>query len=129
MATTVFKIHSSVCHLYWDSHGSTAAFNKGGALYFNFFTFLSQNWSYSEVIRNVPVKTKNGSTEFFRQPVLVAPHNAFLFWYGVLCHELSHQFISDHNASFANYQMFFMTEYFPGLNKMIVDETGKQLPA
>ena len=95
-AEHIFGIESKVCHVYFDTVSPTAAFNIGGALYFNLHTFVAQRWEYMQGY--VEVDVKEGGK--FNQPVLKAPYQAYLFWYGVFCHELSHNHVQPHNGAF-----------------------------
>jgi len=108
LAGSVFGLGSEVCHIYYHFEGTTAAFNRGGALYFNLDVFLAQ-------IRTQGWRFKSVVGEDLR-PVFVPPKEAVVDWFGVFCHECSHNHIGQHDAEFANWMMSYFTGYLELLN-------------
>lgn len=112
IAFKVFGLRSgSVCHLYYHHQGRTAAFNRGGALYFNFDVFLNQlelsGWD---------VHTLVGSD---MQPRFVLPPEAIIDWFGVFGHELAHNHKGEHDAEFSNWMMMYLTTYVENLSSYL----------
>jgi len=111
ICTRVFGLDPSVCHLYFDFEGATAAFNRGGALYFNFWVFLSQM-----ELQQWTVKAILGPD---RQPYFIVPREAIVDWMAVFAHELAHNHIAAHDANFSNWMMMYWTDFLDHLNALV----------
>lgn len=79
----VVELPLGAINLVWleplDGHW-TIAFNSGGALHFNVCYFMTQ----------------------LKSPLANSREGLYMAWFLTLCHELSHNKVSDHDANFAN---------------------------
>mmetsp|Transcript_34107 Transcript_34107/g.54592 ORF Transcript_34107/g.54592 Transcript_34107/m.54592 type:complete len:1709 (+) Transcript_34107:145-5271(+) len=112
LSTRVFGMsNKSVCHIYYHHQGSTAAFNRGGALFFNLDVYLSQLDSSSERMQTVMGPDM--------QPRFITPRAIMQSIYAIYCHELSHNHIHQHDAAFANWMSMYFVEYLDNLQMFI----------
>jgi hypothetical protein len=107
VAVGVFGLDPSVVHVYYHWRGATAAFNRGGSLFFNLDTFLSQ--LEARAWRTTTVLGPD------RQPRFLLPPDAIVEWFGVFCHELAHNHVMQHDAAFSNWMLMLFTEFLDKL--------------
>ncbi|KAF2397236.1 hypothetical protein EJ06DRAFT_551258 [Trichodelitschia bisporula] len=91
----MMNVNSSVVHIFHDPGATTIAFNKGGALFFNFAFWDSlhaASWERGE-----------------------ARVDALAYWYVTLCHELAHNLVEAHSAAHSFYSESFAAQNFPKL--------------
>lgn len=104
LSAEVFDVDLEAVHLYWDRGGRTAAFNLGGSLFFNL----------ASDVDSVPASTSDLAS-------------AALHWYGVFCHELTHNVVMQHDATFANYLEVNCVHFCGRLSKFL-ERRGLSLP-
>ncbi|QDS76721.1 hypothetical protein FKW77_001035 [Venturia effusa] len=91
--SNLFNLSPSVIHIFHATDGNTIAFNKSGALFFNyhyFSTLHKKSW-----------ETSHGSKI-----------DTLAYWYMTLCHELAHNLVSEHSAKHSFYAESFAQQYF-----------------
>lgn len=91
--SNLFNLSPAVIHIFYVTDGNTIAFNKAGALFFNyhyFSTLHKKNW-----------ETSHGSKI-----------DSLAYWYMALCHELAHNLVSEHSAKHSFYAESFAQQYF-----------------
>eukprot|EP00742_Colponemidia_sp_Colp-10_P012352 GILJ01013856.1.p1 GENE.GILJ01013856.1~~GILJ01013856.1.p1 ORF type:complete len:241 (-),score=38.60 GILJ01013856.1:162-884(-) len=96
----VFGLHQRSIHVYIGSSSSrSVAFNRGGCLYFNVVYFERMHYR-----KNVP----QGRSHLIHA-------DAVIYWYMVMCHELSHNLVTGHNKDHEAYLEMFAVRYLSGL--------------
>jgi hypothetical protein len=93
--SSVFGLPQNSTQVYWDSDGSTVAFNRNRALFFNFRFYLG--WHFSR--NDEPEKAKT-----------------YHYWFMTFCHELAHNFHGPHDATHEYWMSSFAENY---LGKLI----------
>lgn len=73
----VFKLSPENIHIFYDNNSNTIAFNRDRILFFNLRFYLG--------LHDEECKTKPTT-------------NAMTYWYMMFCHELSHNFVKNHNS-------------------------------
>jgi hypothetical protein len=86
----VFGIADNVPNIYWDSNGSTIAFNRGRSLFFNLRYYLG--WHYKKTMNSDDPKT-------------------YHYWFLTFCHELAHNFHGPHDATHEYWMSSFAETY------------------
>jgi hypothetical protein len=86
----VFGLADNIPNIYWDSDGSTIAFNRGRTLFFNLRYYLG--WHY---------KNTNDSDEA----------KTYHYWFLTFCHELAHNFHGPHDATHEYWMSSFAETY------------------
>ena len=88
LAQEVFQLQPSTMHVYFDPEGSTIAFNRGGALFFNwrYYVALGHDEGAGVGQKNVSGKTISARDE------------GMIYWFFTMAHELAHNFVGDHNS-------------------------------
>jgi hypothetical protein len=81
----VYRMSSSVLHIYYDEAGGTIAFNTGGSIFCNLRFFLQ--------LHAAQLATHDGS----------ARSDAATWWWVVIAHELAHNLVSVHNSNHSYY--------------------------
>jgi hypothetical protein len=103
LAAEIFSVDPDCVKVYWDAHGATAAFNNGrGQLFFNAWVFVREAQS--------PELPETVST-----------------WFGIFAHELAHNAVAQHDASFAQ-ALEMICVQFVGALARFVERRGLQLP-
>ncbi|KAF7726033.1 hypothetical protein EC973_009098 [Apophysomyces ossiformis] len=96
----VFDLKPSSMHIFYDQAGSTIAFNLNGSLFFNLRYYLA-------------LHEANGPTD---QLTIASKHKeALIYWFMTTCHELAHNFISDHSSEHEFYMSSFAEVYLDAL--------------
>ncbi|KAI1332078.1 hypothetical protein F5Y16DRAFT_358462 [Xylariaceae sp. FL0255] len=88
----VYRMPTSVLHIFYDEGGSTIAFNRDGSIFCN-LRFYKQLHA-----------GQKGSED---------KAAAAVWWWVVLAHELAHNIIQPHNADHSYYTESFIQQYFP----------------
>ena len=90
----VFKLNLSTVAIYYEPNGSTIAFNRSKALYFNlrFFVALHQN----------SVDT-----------------SCYSYWYMTLAHELAHNLVTAHNKEHGSFTESIAALYLPDFVRLL----------
>eukprot|EP00842_Homolaphlyctis_polyrhiza_P002573 jgi/Hompol1/3316/HPOL_003212-RA len=94
----VFQLNSQNVHVYWDSNGSTIAFNRANALFFNlrFFIGLHAQGRNGSATASESQTSLPGafSPSIAPQPGLCDElPDAFFYWFMTFCHELAHNYV------------------------------------
>ncbi|ORY08409.1 hypothetical protein K493DRAFT_272766 [Basidiobolus meristosporus CBS 931.73] len=97
----VFQLNPASVHLYYDREGPTVAFNRGRSLFFNLRYFLLLHHP-----RMAVSPTEAADVHFY--------------WFMVACHELAHNFVSDHNAQHEFYLSSFAEQYLGPLVRSLL---------
>ena len=100
----IFALKHNSVHIYYDDAGSTIAFNRDKALFFNYRYFENLH---------LPVVQQGYKTD------------AIVYWCVVMAHELAHNLVSDHSARHSYYTESMVIQYFPRIaSKIAVQETS-----
>ncbi|CAG8615361.1 4932_t:CDS:2 [Funneliformis mosseae] len=74
----VFQLKHEAIHVFYDKDSSSIAFNRGKALYFNLKIYLELHEEESSI---------------------KITSNAMTYWFITACHELAHNFTTEHNST------------------------------
>ena len=106
----VFEVSSEVFHIYLDSSSPVVAFNRNRTLFFNLHYFSKLHFKITpETSLSFPGSFSGVET------VGLVGGDALYYWFLVVCHELAHNFVSDHNSEFSFYLMSFAEMYMKNL--------------
>lgn len=97
----VFALKRNTIHIYYDDAGSTIAFNKDKALFFNYRYFDNLH---------LPAGQQGNKAD------------AVVYWCVVMAHELAHNLVSDHSAQHSYYTESLVIQYFPRIASKIVGQ-------
>ena len=86
-----FALKRNTLHMFYDDSGSTIAFNKGKALFFNYRYFDNLH---------LPAVQQGKRAE------------AVVYWSVVMAHELAHNVVPDHSSQHSFYTESLVMEYF-----------------
>ncbi|KAG0338943.1 hypothetical protein BG000_003116 [Podila horticola] len=105
LAQDVFDLVPETMHVYYDPEGSTIAFNRGGALFFNwrYYVALGHDTGAGSGKKQVQGRT------------ITARDEAMIYWFFTMAHELAHNFVGDHNSKHEFYFSSFCEQYLPSL--------------
>ncbi|KAI8803502.1 hypothetical protein BJ742DRAFT_828538 [Cladochytrium replicatum] len=139
LAEFVFGVQPGIFHIYYDHRGETVAFNKNRALFFNARYYIGLHFKQTDSGR--VVSTSSGGVQvtfpgsFFSAPpsqmsttsegVSGPPQteetemDAYCYWFMVCCHELGHNFVSEHNSQHEFYMSSFAQNYMRKLIQML----------
>ncbi|KAK4698280.1 hypothetical protein P7C70_g8001, partial [Phenoliferia sp. Uapishka_3] len=95
----VFGVDPRSLHVFHDLESAIIAFNRGGAIYFNFRYYLA--WHDAEVVR--------GQLD-----------NALISVYHSLAHELAHNLVQPHDAQHSFYTSSISEQFFLKLAQLLV---------
>ncbi|MCJ1401375.1 hypothetical protein MMC11_004587 [Xylographa trunciseda] len=98
-ADTMALSRSSI-HLFQDEGSSTIAFNKSQALFFNYRYFENLH---------LPNVLQGNRTD------------AMVYFFIVMCHELSHNLVADHSSAHSYYTESFVIQYFTKITMKIAN--------
>ncbi|KAK7739828.1 hypothetical protein SLS62_011197 [Diatrype stigma] len=104
----IYAVRPAALHLFYNTSGSTVAFNRDGSLFCNFRFFLqlhAQHFSASA----------DGAQGHGLQLQLQKRAEAAVWWWVVLAHELSHNIVKPHNSQHSFYTESFVQQYFPNM--------------
>ena len=87
----IFSLPRNAIHIFYDSAGSTIAFNLAGSLFFNF--------RYFENLHLPQIQRHDHS-------------DAIVYWFVVMAHELAHNLVVDHSSDHSFYTESLVMEYF-----------------
>ncbi|KAI9197496.1 uncharacterized protein BJ171DRAFT_519741 [Polychytrium aggregatum] len=96
----VFKMNPRSVTIYWDPQGNTVAFNRRRTLFFNFRFYLGLHYPL----------VRRGDSKAQRHP-----DEVYYYWFMVTCHELAHNFVSEHNSEHEFYFSSFAENYLKDL--------------
>ena len=105
----VFEVKHKTIQVYY-SKGSTIAFNRSRSLFFNFHFYLGLHFQ---------PRVPGG---FEPQGIASEKSSAIYYWFLVYCHELAHNFVSEHN-SYHEYWLSTFAEHYLG---SLVSRMGRQ---
>jgi hypothetical protein len=88
--SSVFGLPQNSTQVYWDSNGSTVAFNRNRTLFFNFRFYLG--WHF----------VRNHESEHAK---------TYHYWFMTFCHELAHNFHGPHDATHEYWMSSFAENY------------------
>ncbi|PKC61018.1 hypothetical protein RhiirA1_488641 [Rhizophagus irregularis] len=88
----VFELAPKDIHVFYDETSNSIAFNRNSELFFNLKFYCEL---HDEECRNKPTI------------------NAMTYWFMMICHELSHNFIQHHNSEHEYYFLLFAEIYMP----------------
>lgn len=86
-----FSLKRNTIHIFYDSSGSTIAFNQNKSLFFNYRYFDNLH---------LPLVQQGNRTD------------AISYWCVVMAHELAHNLVSDHSAQHSYYTESMIIQYF-----------------
>ncbi|RGB34624.1 hypothetical protein C1646_143658 [Rhizophagus diaphanus] len=86
----VFELVPKVVHIFYDNNSNSIAFNRDGALFFNFSYYIALH----------------GQDCKFRPT-----NNAMTYWFMTFCHELAHNFVVNHSSEHEFYFSSFTETY------------------
>ncbi|KAI8369380.1 uncharacterized protein BYT42DRAFT_617411 [Radiomyces spectabilis] len=95
----LFDLKLSSLHMFYDTSGSTIAFNLSGSLFFNLRYYLALHEPHSKDPREIHAKHKE----------------AAIYWFMTICHELAHNFVGDHSSEHEFYMSSFAEVYLEPL--------------
>ncbi|KAI9033764.1 hypothetical protein CLU79DRAFT_882880 [Phycomyces nitens] len=94
--SSVFNLKKSSVHIFYDTEGPTIAFNTNGSLFLNLRYYLALH--------------EPGATEDL-QLVKNKRKEALIYWFMTYCHELAHNFVSEHSSEHEFYMSSFAEVY------------------
>ncbi|CAO3616217.1 unnamed protein product [Cunninghamella blakesleeana] len=98
--TTIFELKLNTVHLFYDTEGSTIAFNKSGSLFLNLRYYLALH---------EPNSLTDAAEMFAKRK------EALIYWFMTLCHELAHNFVAEHSSEHEFYFSSFAEIYLEKL--------------
>ncbi|KAF9280093.1 hypothetical protein BGZ68_007509 [Mortierella alpina] len=105
LAQEVFMLVPETMHVYYDPEGQTIAFNRGGALFFN--------WRYYVALGHDDGAGQ--SQKVVQGKKISARDEALIYWFFTMAHELAHNFVGEHNSKHEFYFSSFCEQYLPAL--------------
>jgi hypothetical protein len=93
----VFDLQLTTIQIFYDSQGPTIAFNLSGSLFMNLRYYLALHEPQS--------KEQEASKR----------KEALIYWFMTLCHELAHNFVSEHSSEHEFYMSSFAENYLESL--------------
>lgn len=93
---SVFELKPASLHIFYDTQGSTIAFNMSGSLFLNLRYYLALH---------EPSKTDDEAHRMAKRK------EALIYWFMTVCHELAHNFVSDHSSEHEFYMSSFAEVY------------------
>lgn len=97
---TIFELKLNTVHLFYDTEGSTIAFNKSGSLFLNLRYYLALH---------EPNSLTDPAEMFSKRK------EALIYWFMTLCHELAHNFVAEHSSEHEFYFSSFAEIYLERL--------------
>lgn len=112
----VFELKLTTIQIYYDTEGPTIAFNLSGSLFMNLRYYLA--------LHDTTDKQQESSKR----------KEALIYWFMTLCHELAHNFVSQHDSTHEFYMSSFAETYLESLMNYIYGPSAAsaadpQLPA
>ncbi|KAJ1960619.1 hypothetical protein IWQ62_004162, partial [Dispira parvispora] len=96
----VFQLPEHSVHIYYDRDGTAIAFNRGRSLFFNLRFFI--------LLHHLRLLTEGQAVDVYN------------YWFMVTCHELAHNFVSDHNSQHEFYMSSFAEQFLrPFFGKLL----------
>ncbi|KAG0368111.1 hypothetical protein BGZ54_002634 [Gamsiella multidivaricata] len=105
LAQDVFGLDPKTMHVYYDPEGQAIAFNRGGALFFNWRYYVALGHDDSAGLAKKHVQGRAVS----------AREEGLIYWFFTMAHELAHNFVGDHNSKHEFYFSSFCEQYLPAL--------------
>ncbi|KAJ3065081.1 hypothetical protein HDU98_011523 [Podochytrium sp. JEL0797] len=102
LLAAVFGLDAKTLNIYWDKSGGTVAFNRGRTLFFNFRFYLGLHFK-----------------EGMRAGIAGEEVESIYYWFMVACHELAHNFVSQHDAQHEFYFSSYAENYLVKLNRTL----------
>jgi hypothetical protein len=107
----IFNLQLKSIQIFYDSEGPTIAFNLSGSLFMNLRYYLALHES-----------TKKEEEASKRKEALI-------YWFMTLCHELAHNFVSEHSSEHEFYMSSFAENYLESLIDYIYSSNNVQAPS
>ncbi|KAJ3288068.1 hypothetical protein HDU79_005116 [Rhizoclosmatium sp. JEL0117] len=102
LLAAVFGLEARTLNIYWDATGATVAFNRGRTLFFNFRFYLGLHYK-----------------EGMKAGIAGEDVETVYYWFMVACHELAHNFVSQHDANHEFYFSSYAENYLAKLNRTL----------
>jgi hypothetical protein len=99
---TVFDLKLSTIQIFYDTEGPTIAFNTSGSLFMNLRYYLALHSNQRK--------------------------EALIYWFMTLCHELAHNFVTEHSSQHEFYMSSFAENYLEALMAHIYNIEKDALP-
>ncbi|KAI9105922.1 hypothetical protein DFS34DRAFT_601439 [Phlyctochytrium arcticum] len=123
----VFGTDKGSVHLYYDLNGSTIAFNRGRTLFFNVRYYLTLHYNptthdglgSSDVTLPGAFGTPNTSAAASGTDLSSEAADVFYYWFLTWCHELAHNFVSEHDAAHEYWMSSFAETYMSKLVRVL----------
>lgn len=93
----VFELKLTTIQIYYDTEGPAIAFNLSGSLFMNLRYYLALHDTTDKQLESSKRK------------------EALIYWFMTLCHELAHNFVSQHNSTHEFYMSSFAETYLESL--------------
>ncbi|KAJ3323119.1 hypothetical protein HDV06_002131 [Boothiomyces sp. JEL0866] len=97
--SSCFNLPENSVHIYWDSDGSTIAFNRNKTLFFNLRYYLA--WQFERNLTDYRLRKENPNTVYY--------------WFMTFCHELAHNFHGPHDSTHEYWMSSFAEQYMGSL--------------
>ncbi|KAL9545961.1 hypothetical protein MBANPS3_006886 [Mucor bainieri] len=107
----VFELKLASIQIFYDPEGATIAFNTSGSLFMNLRYYLA--------LHDTSDKQQQASKR----------KEALIYWFMTLCHELAHNFVSQHNSTHEFYMSSFAETYLESLMKHIYSSSDASAAA
>lgn len=92
--TAIYKVPLSSVAIFYDSSGSTIAFNSNKSLYFNIRFFVNLHCTRIDA-------------------------SCYSYWYTVMAHELAHNLVTAHNKEHGKFTESIIALYLPGFVNLL----------
>ncbi|KAL8787887.1 MAG: hypothetical protein Q9195_007580 [Heterodermia aff. obscurata] len=104
----LFKLTRRAVHVYYDTHGTTIAFNLRQSLFFNY--------RYFENLHLEKVQQRDKS-------------EALVYWAVCMMHELAHNVVEDHSSDHSYYTESLVIQFLPAIAAKITELGSGVLPS
>ncbi|KAJ1551414.1 hypothetical protein HK096_011447, partial [Nowakowskiella sp. JEL0078] len=135
LLASVFSVPAKTMHLYFDQRGETVAFNRNKTIFFNARYYLGLHYSEEKnsdpsdrnslVPRLALPGSFGGSFALVHSSNAVSEKNSetYYYWFMVACHELAHNWVSEHNSQHEFYLSSFAQYYMKNLVKTLQENS------
>ncbi|GBB83181.1 hypothetical protein RclHR1_00010063 [Rhizophagus clarus] len=94
----IFEVTTKAIRIFYDNSVNSIAFNRDGALFFNFKFYLGL---HEQECKTLPTT------------------DAMTYWFMIFCHVLAHNFVQLHNSEFEYYSSSFAKTYMPNFLELM----------
>ncbi|KAI1317537.1 hypothetical protein EDD11_008231 [Mortierella claussenii] len=105
LAQDVFGLVPETMHVYYDPEGQAIAFNRGGALFFNWRYYVALGHDDGAGLAKKQLQGR----------AVTAREMGLIYWFFTMAHELAHNFVGAHDSKHEFYFSSFCEEYLPAL--------------